>query len=43
MLGVLGVEAKVFVKGDARILQQAFLAGTITLSLYLLTLTKQAI
>ena len=43
MLGVLGIEAKVFVEGDASILQEGFLASTITLPLYLLTLTKQAI
>ena len=43
MLGVLGIEAKVFVEGDASILQEGFLASSITLPLYLLTLTKQAI
>ena len=43
VLGVLGVEAKVFVEGDASILQEGFLASTITLPLYLFTLTKQAI
>ena len=43
VLGVLGVEAKVFVEGDASILQEAFFASAITFSLDLLTLTKQAI
>ena len=43
VLGVLGVKAKVFVEGDTSILQEGFFASTITLSLYLLTLTKQAI
>ena len=40
---VLSVEAKVFVKGDTSILQKGVLASAITLPLYLLTLTKQAI
>ena len=43
MLGVLRVEAQVFVEGDACVLQERVLAGAVTFPLYLLTLTKQAV